>query len=121
MKPLIQTKLPDFLKRFGNFVDAEIRSMDASSATTIKVTIAAQDCARGFDWLTISLEFSNITDAKLIDDAKLSLLDMSEGLTLFFQDDCFAFSIGNYNNLANVKNALFYIISSSIKYEEGSF
>ncbi|WP_321779595.1 hypothetical protein [Sulfurimonas sp.] len=121
MKPLLSTELPNFLKRFGDFVDAEIRSMEAISPTVIQVVIAAQDSARGFDWLSISLEFSNITDAKLINNSKLSLVDMSEGLTLFFQDNYFVLSINNYNNLSSVKDALFYIISSSIKYEEGLF
>ncbi|WP_324171758.1 hypothetical protein [Sulfurimonas sp.] len=121
MKPLLKTELPNFLKRFGNFIDGEIRSIDIISPTIIKVTMAAQDSARGFDWLSINLEFSNIIDAKLIENSKLSLLDTSEGLALFFQDDCFAFSISNYTNLENVKNSLFYIISSNIKYEEDLF
>jgi len=121
MKPLTKKELPAFLQRFGNFVDAEVRSIDVISPSIMQVVIAAQDGARGFDWLTLNLEFSNIIDAKLIDNSKLSLIDMSEGMTLFFEDDNIAFCTDAYDNLANVKNALFYIISSSIKYEEGSF
>ncbi|MBL0708690.1 MAG: hypothetical protein JJW00_06560 [Sulfurimonas sp.] len=121
MKPLLKTDIGSFLKRFGNFVDAEIRSIEPVSSNIIRVLIATQDSARGFDWITINVEFSSIIDAKLIESSKLSLVDMSEGITFFYQDNCFALSINNYNNLENIKNDIFYIVSSSIKYEEDLF
>ncbi len=121
MKPLLPKDLPSFVKRFGNFVDAEIRAVEVLSPRAMKVVIACQDSARGFDWLTISLEFNNITDARLIDDSKLSLIDMNDGMSLIYENSDFAWSIGNYHNLSGMKNATSYIISSSIKYEEGLF
>ncbi|MFT7003010.1 MAG: hypothetical protein ACJAWW_000344 [Sulfurimonas sp.] len=121
MKPILSKELANFVKRFGNFVDAEIRSIKAISASTIIVTIACQDSARGFDWLTINLEFNDIIDANLIEDSKLLYIDMSDGASLINEQNCFAFGIGNYNNLSGIKNAISYIISSNIKYEEDSF
>jgi hypothetical protein len=121
MKPLLSKDLPNFISRFGNFVDAEIRAIEVLSPTAMKVIIACQDSARGFDWLTISLEFSNITDARLVDNSKLSLIDMSDGMSIIYEDTSFAWSTGNYSNLSGIKNATSYIISSNIKYEEGSF
>ena len=121
MKPILAKELPTFVKRFGNFVDTEVRSIKVISASTITVTIACQDSARGFDWLTISLEFNSITDAKLVDDSKLSLIDMSDGISLINEENNFAFGIGNYTKLSGIKNAISYIISSNIKYEEDSF
>ena len=87
----------------------------------MKVVIACQDSARGFDWLTIDLECSDIIDARLLEDSKLSLIDMSDGITFINEDNYFAFGIGNYHNLSGIKNATCYIVSSSIKYEEGLF
>lgn len=121
MKPLLAKDLPNFIKRFGNFLDAEIRSVEVISSTVMQVVIACQDSARGFDWLTLNLEFSGVTDAVLLDNSKLTLVDMSDGISLINEDKTFAFGLGDYNNLSGIKNALSYIISSSIKYEEGSF
>ena len=121
MKPLLPKELPSFIKRFGNFIDAEIRTIEVISPTTMKVVIACQDSARGFDWLTINLEFTDISDARLLDNSKLPLIDMSDGISLIYEDNSFAFGIGDYYNLSGIKNATSYIISSSIKYEEGSF
>ena len=109
MKPLLTKDLPNFLLRFGNFIDAEIRSIKVTSATTMLVNIACQDSARGFDWLTICLEFSGILDAKIIEDTKLVHVDMSEGANILFEDNLFAFSIGHYKNI------------SSLKFEENPF
>ncbi len=112
MKPLLKNELANFTSRFAKFMDAEIRSIDVLSATTIKVTIACQDSARGFDWLTLTLEFSNVTDASLVDNSKLSFIDMSEGAEVRYEDESFIFDI---------KNATILIKSSNIKYEEGLF
>ncbi len=121
VKPLLPKELPSFVSRFGNFVDAEIRSINIVSPKTMNIVIACQDSARGFDWLTITLECNNIIDARLIENSKLSLVDMSEGASLIYEDGNFSLGIGSYNNLSGIKNATIYIISSSIKYEEGSF
>ena len=121
MKPLLAKDLPNFVSRFGNFVDAEIRSIKIIPPTVMQVIVACQDSARGFDWLTLNLEFNGITDAKLIEDAKLSFVDMSDGLSLIKEENSFAFGIGEYHNLSGIKNAIGYIISSNIKYQEESF
>jgi len=121
MKPLLAKDLPNFLSRFGNFVDAEIRSINVLSPTTIKIVIACQDTRRGFDWLTISLEYYNIIDTKLIENTKLPLVNMSDGVSLVYEDGSYAFGVGKYNNLSGIKSAVSYIISSTLKYEEGLF
>ncbi len=121
MKPLLSKDLKKFCSRFANFVDAEIRSFEVLSKDIVKAVIATQDGARDFDWITVTLEFSNISDAKILKDDKLSLLDMADGLTILSQDNLFAFGVGDYKNISGIKNASCYIISSSIKYEEGQF
>ena len=121
MKPLLSKELPSFVSRFGNFVNAEIRSIDVISPTTMNVVIACQDMARGFDWLTINLELSNITDARLLEESKLSLIDMNDGMSIIYEDDKFAWGIGDYHNLSSIKNSTSYIVSSNIKFEEGAF
>ena len=121
MKPLLAKELANFTSRFGNFVDAKIRSIEVVSPTAMKVVFGCQDSARGFDWLSINLECSNVVDAKLIDNNKLSMIDMSDGISLIYEDGNFAFGIGNYDKQTNIKSASSYIISSTLKYEEGPF
>ena len=121
MKPLLAKDLPSFLKRFGNFVDGEIRSIEITSPLDMKVIIAGQDQARGFDWITVELEFDSVSDAKLLDSSKLSLLDMSDGISLLNENAQFYFGVDSYNSASSIKNSICYIISSSIKYKEGNF
>jgi hypothetical protein len=113
--------MESFLERFNNFKDAEFRSIEISSATIMKVTFATQDAARAFDWLTIELEFSGVSDAKLLNEDKLSLVDMSDGISLMTKDNIISFAIGYYTTQKTIKDSICYILSSSVKYQEGSF
>ncbi|MEA2098752.1 MAG: hypothetical protein U9P72_01325 [Campylobacterota bacterium] len=119
MKPLINTK--EFLKRFDDFKDGEIRSIELISATKISIILTAQDRARDFDWVSMKLEFNNVVDAKLLDESKLSLINMEDGITIACDDNRFSFAIGKYSNTASIKNSLCYIECLTIKYEEGLF
>ena len=121
MRPLLKKDCDPFLKRFNNFIDAEFRFIEVVSATTVKITLAAQDGARGFDWITVTLEFNGITDALLLENSKLSHVDMSEGITLLCENNLFAFGIGSYNNLCNITDSLCYIKADSLKYSQGEF
>ena len=112
MKPLHVKDVKSFLSRFGNFLDAEIRNIDIVSAQEITITLACQDSARAFDWITLTLGFSGISDASLIDSTQLLHVDTSEGATLSYIDNYFIFSI---------KNATLSLKASTIKYEEGQF
>jgi len=121
MRPLLQTRFQEFNKRFHNFQDAEFRSVEILSASEIQLTLALQDTNRGFDWITLTLFFSGVIDARLIDEQKLHLLDMSEGAALIYDENMFAFGIGACYNISTIKNSAFYILSKSLKYKEGLF
>jgi len=121
MKPLLAKELGSFLQRFENFQDAELRNIEVISPTTLKVTMAAQDSAREFDWVSIELEFNNVEDAKLLESSKLSFVDMSEGITLIHENNKFAFGITNGYNIANIQDAQCYIVSENVKYQESNF
>jgi len=121
VKPLLAKELPTFLKRFDNFVDAELRHVEVVSPTVIKVSIAGQDTARAFDWLVIEFEFNGVSDAKLLDSSKLLHVDMCDGISLIYEDNCFTFSIGKNETISSSKNSIFYIVGSSLKYNELHF
>lgn len=121
MRPLLQTQIKSFLKRFNNFENAEIRTLEIVTPQNILLTFALQDEARAYDWITLTLSFHEVSDAKLLTTNQLKLLDLSDGFSLFFEENQFAFGLGECYNSSSVKNATLYIIAKSIKYEEGIF
>ncbi len=120
MRPLLPNKFKEFLERFQNFEDGEFRSIEVVDATTMRVTFALQDRAREFDWITIELEFNGVTDAKLISDSQLSLLDMSDGISLVAESNKIGFGIGKYS-MSSINNSICYIVFTNLKYQEGLF
>ena len=121
MKPLLAKDINTFLKRFNNFRDGELRSIEVISPTQMKVTLAGQDEGRSFDWISLELEFSGVNDARLVENSKLSFIDMYEGISILSDSKYFAFAIGEYDSISESKNSTFYIISTSLKYKEGAF
>lgn len=121
MKPILQKELQTFIERFDNFKDGEFRSIEVISPTVMNVTFAGQDRGREFDWVSVILEFSGVSDARLLDNSKLSFVDMSDGISMIYEDGNFAFGVGECYNISNIKNSTCKIISSSLKYEERGF
>jgi hypothetical protein len=121
MKPLLKNNLTLFLKRFDNFKDAEFRSVELISPTNIKIVFAAQDSTREYNWITISFELSGVKDAKLIEENKIPYIDMSDGISIINIENEFAFAIGECYNISSIKNSICYVISSNLKYQEGTF
>ncbi len=120
MKPLLAKDLTAFMQRFNNFKDGEFRSLEVISPTTMKITLAGQDEARAFDWISLELELSGVSDARLLDSSKLHLVDMGDGINLI-NDGELAFGLGEYDNISSIKNSSCYIICADIKYQEGNF
>ena len=111
MKPLLADQLSVFTQRFSNFTDAEFRSFELLSPTSMKATFALQDAGREYDWITLALEFNDVVDASLIPDKQLHLIDLSQGATLNYNDS-FEFSINE---------STFFIKARTLKYQEGTF
>jgi hypothetical protein len=119
MKPL--KDIDQFLKRFDNFRDGEFRSIEINSPTTITLTLAGQDEARAFDWVSVRLEFSGVSDARVIDESKLALVDMSDGISIISEDEKLAFGVGECYNISNTKSSTCHVQAQAIKFEEGLF
>jgi hypothetical protein len=112
MKPLTKSALTDFLERFEYFKEGEFRNIEINSPTNITFSFAVQDSSRGYDWVTIKLEFDNISEASLLENSDLSYVDMSDGVDIKNSGTEFAFK---------VNNSTCQIKSSNLKYEEGRF
>lgn len=121
MKPLLKKELPNFLERFVHFSDAELRSVEVLSASQIQLTLAVQDKARAYDWITVTLLFSGVHDAKLPQENQLSFIDMSEGANIIVENETFAFGVGACYNISNIQSSVMFIIATELKYEEDQF
>ena len=121
MKPLEKDKLEAYLQRFDNFKDGEFRHIEVISPYVTRVTLAGQDSAREFNWITVTFEFIVVNGARLIDNSKLEYVDMSEGINIIFREDIYVFGLGNCYNIASAERSQIYILCTSLKYEEGSF
>ena len=121
MKPLNAAGIAKLLERFDDFKGSEIRSLEIKSPTEIEMSFALQDKARAYDWITLNLLFSGVCDAKLVDANKLEYIDMSDGVSILYEKSLFHFAVGSYTTGASIKDALLYIVSENIKYNEGAF
>lgn len=121
MKPINPSAIPAFLERFEHFKDAELTSLDVISPTQINLSINVQDKAKAFDWITLVLEFSGVSDAKLVEESQLKFIDMQEGASLLHEENKFAFGIGACYNISMINSSVLFLHASSLKYEERPF
>ena len=121
MRPLSKNEIETFQSRFERFVDSEIKSITVLSPTVLRILLGVQDSALGFDWIDLSFELSNVSEANLIDNSKLAYLDMTEGMSIVFEDNKFVFCYGDYSSIRTAKDSALFVICDSIKYEELPF
>ena len=121
MQPLHSNKTKELLTRINNGIDGEIRSVIMNSPTNFTIELSVQDRNRGNDWINMAFEIDGVSDARLVEDNKLPFVDMSEGITIVFEDGTCALAIGKYSSIETLKDATLYLTGSSLKYEERPF
>ncbi len=121
MKPLHVNEIETFHKRFDNASGGEIRKLTILNPTTMILRLSVQDAGRAFDWIDLELEVSAVSDARLIEDSKLSFVDMSEGISILFEDNNVIVCVGNYSSFDAAHNAPLFIRGSALKYQENNF
>jgi len=119
MTPLTANTLKKLLERIDFAHHGEIRSLTPLSPTSIEIRFSVQDIARGYDWIDVLFRIDGVNDAKLVSDNVLRGLDMSEGITVEMDASSCALAIGSYSGRCD--EAPFYIIGTSIAYEELPF
>lgn len=119
VKPLNTSSLTALLSRIENAREGEIRSITPLSPTSIQIRFSVQDKARDYDWIDVMFVIDGVNDAKLVSDAVLGSLDMSEGITAELTAHSAALAIGEYQGRVN--EAPLYIIGTTLGYEELPF
>ncbi len=121
MKPLHVSEIDTFDKRFDRCSGGELRSLKLINPTTMVLRLSVQDAGRGFDWIDLELEVSGVNDARLIDESKLSFIDMSEGISILFEDLNVIVCVGDYSSFEAAHDAPLFIRGSALKYQENNF
>jgi len=121
MKPLTASMIETFYQRFDRAINGELRSVNILNPLTIILRLSVQDEAREFDWIDLELEISGITDARLIEDKQLSFVDMSEGLSIVFEESEVIVCVGGYTDFEATRHAPLFIKGSALKYQENTF
>ena len=121
MTPLLPNKIPELLTRIDQASGGELFSVTMNTPQKFTIELSVQDKNRGYDWINIAFEVDGIIDAHLIDDTKLSLVDMSEGISVCHENGLYAVGIGKYNSIDALKSATLYLIGNALKYEERPF
>ncbi len=112
MKPLLTKDLTVFLKRFHHFKNGHFKHFEVLSPTQFKVILTGQDDSRAFDWVSVEFELTGASSANLLENSKLSLIDMEDGINISHNGTDFAFEL---------YNSTFFIECKTIKYQEGAF
>ncbi len=121
MNPLLTNKTPELLKRIDNAIDGELISLTMNNPQNFTVELSVQDKNRGYDWINIAFEVDGLSDAKLVEDTKLSFVDLSEGITILYKEGLVLFAIGKYGSSESCKDAVLFLEGTTIKYEERPF
>ena len=121
MKPLLKNKSTELLTRIDKAIDGELISVVMNNPQSFTVEFSVQDKNRGYDWINIAFEVDGVIDAKLIEDSKIAFVDMSDGISLIYEEGIVLLAVGNYNTLQSAKSATLYLEGTTIKYEERPF
>lgn len=110
-------QINSLLEKYNHFKDAQIRSIQTLSDTSKVVTIAVQD-DDGEDLHTISIEFKDIKESKILQNSVLAFMDMGSGISIVKEHNLYGFALGSGTAMLHVHNAPLYIIASDITIEE---
>jgi hypothetical protein len=121
MKPLSASMTETFYQRFDRAINGELQTLTILSPTTMILRLSVQDEARAFDWIDLELEISGVSDARIIEEKQLSFLDMSEGISILFEEDEVIVCVGDYVGFEAAINAPLFIRGSALKYQENTF
>jgi len=110
-------KIDALLKKYNNFKDAQIDSIQQLTDTSKLLTLVIQD-DDGEEVERVKIEFNNIKESKILANHVLPFLDMMSGITIIEEHGLYGFAVGSGTAMLHVHSAPMYIISSDIKIDE---
>ena len=110
-------KVDSILEKYNHFIDAQIYSIVSTKDDARVVTMSIQD-DDGEEVSQVILTFSNIKEARILQNHVLAFMDMGSGITIVKDHGFYGFAIGHGTVMLHVHNAPLYIIASQIEIEE---
>ena len=110
-------QINSLLEKYNHFKDAQIRSIQPLSDSSKVVTLVVQD-DDGEDINSISIEFKDIKESKILKNSILSFMDMGSGISILKENGLYGFAIGSGSAMLHVHSAPLYIVASDISIEE---
>ena len=110
-------KVNKILEKYNHFIGEQIYSIVSTAEGVRVVTMVIQD-EDGEETNRVILTFSNIKEARILQNHVLSFMDMASGITIIKDRGSYGFAIGHGSAMLHVHNAPLYIIASDIEVEE---
>jgi len=110
-------EINSLLKKYKNFIGAQVRSIRTTSETSKVMTLVLQD-DDGEDISSVKLEFINVNSSRTLPDSALAYMDMMSGISIIYENEKYAFTIGRATTMLAVHNTPVFIISDDIKIED---
>jgi hypothetical protein len=117
MKPLSKNDLKTFMHRFDSAKGGELVSFEILNPSCFAIALTVQDTNRAFDWVNLVMEFSGVSEAKLLDDKALKAVDMQEGMNISFTEEGVLIGFGSDEYLSSP----LHLRAETVKYEESDF
>ena len=110
-------EINSLLKKYNNFVGAQVRSIRTTSETSKVMTLVLQD-DDGEDISSVKLEFININSSRTLPDSALAYMDMMSGIAIIYENEKYGFAIGRGTAMLAIHTTPLFIISDDIKIED---
>lgn len=107
----------NILEKYDHFKDAQIRSIQSLPDGSKIVNIVVQD-DDGEDINTVTIEFKDIKESKILQNSVLSFMDMGSGISIVQEHGLYGFALGSGSAMLHVHSAPMYIVASEINIEE---
>ena len=107
-------EITTLLEKNENFKSDILRNIEKTSETSYILTIAVQD-DDGEDINNVRIEFTNVSNSKILVNSVLPYMDMASGITLIKINELYGFAVGKGTAMLHIHSAPLFIVSSDIK------
>jgi len=106
------------LEKYDHFKHARIDSVESpADRSKVTINIVIED-DEGEITNTVSIEFKDIKQSRLLQNSVLAFLDMMSGVSIVKEHDLYGFALGSDTAMLHVHTAPMFVIASQISVEE---